>query len=61
MNLAYGRYGGSTKGYYIPDAPGSTEQSVDLSFKGNLVDIGAQFELNHGATASALGTRSSRG
>lgn len=46
MNLAYGRYGGSTRGYYIPAEPGSTEQSVDLDFRGNLVDIGAQFELN---------------
>lgn len=46
MNLAYGRYGGSTQGYYIPEEPGTTEQSVDLKFNGNVVDIGAQFELN---------------
>lgn len=45
-NLAFGRYGGTSKGYYLPEAPGSTQQASDLEFKGNVVDIGAQFELN---------------
>ena len=45
-NLAYGRYGGTSKGYYLPETPGSTQQSIDLTFSGNVVDIGAQFELN---------------
>lgn len=46
MNLAYGRYGGTSEGYYLPEAPGSTTQGMDLNFGGNVVDIGAQFELN---------------
>ena len=45
-NLAYGRYGGTSKGYYLPEAPGSTQQSTDLEFGGNIIDLGAQFELN---------------
>ena len=46
MNLAYGRYAGTSQGCYLPEAPGSTQQSAVLSFSGNVVDIGAQFELN---------------
>lgn len=45
-NLAYGRYAGTSQGYYLPEASGSTQQSVDLQFGGNIIDIGAQFELN---------------
>lgn len=45
-NLAYGRYGGTSKGYYLPEVPGSTQQSTDLEFGGNIIDLGAQFELN---------------
>jgi hypothetical protein len=45
-NLAYGRYRGTSQGYYLPEASGSTQQSVDLQFGGNIIDIGAQFELN---------------
>lgn len=45
-NIAYGRYGGTSKGYYLPEAPGSTQQSTDLEFGGNIIDLGAQFELN---------------
>lgn len=46
MNLAYGRYGGTSQGYYLPETSGSTAQSADVRFGGNVVDIGAQFELN---------------
>ena len=46
MNLAYGRYGGTSQGYYLPETSGSTTQSADVRFGGNVVDIGAQFELN---------------
>ena len=46
MNLAYGRYGGTSQGYYLPETSGSTAQSADVRFEGNVVDIGAQFELN---------------
>lgn len=45
-NLAYGRYAGVSKGYYLPAAPGGTDKAVDVAFKGNVVDLGAQFELN---------------
>ncbi|MBR6699501.1 MAG: outer membrane beta-barrel protein [Bacteroidaceae bacterium] len=45
-NLAYGRYSGTSKGYYLPEASGSTQQSVDVAFGGNVVDLGVQFELN---------------
>ena len=45
-NLAYGRYGGTSSGYYLPEVSGSTQQSADLQFGGNVLDIGAQFELN---------------
>ena len=45
-NLAYGRYGGTTKGYFLPESPGVPQQAVDAEFKGNIVDLGAQFELN---------------
>lgn len=45
-NIAYGRYGGNSKGQYLPEASGSTNPNVDLAFSGNVVDIGAQFELN---------------
>ena len=45
-NLAYGRYSGTSKGYYLPEASGSTKQSVDVAFGGNVVDLGVQFELN---------------
>jgi hypothetical protein len=45
-NLAYGRYGGTTNGYYMPEAPGTTQQGTDISFGGNVIDLGAQFELN---------------
>ena len=46
MNLAYGRYGGTSKGYYLPEGPGQPERAEDISFKGGVVDLGAQFELN---------------
>lgn len=46
MNLAYGRYGGNSEGYYLPEAPGSTTQGMDVEFGGNVVDFGAQFEMN---------------
>ncbi len=46
MNLAYGNYRGTTEGYYLPAEPGSTAQATDISFNGNVVDLGAQFELN---------------
>lgn len=45
-NLAFGRYSGTSKGYYIPEEPGTTQQSADVTFGGNVIDIGAQFELN---------------
>lgn len=45
-NIAYGRYSGTSKGYYLPEASGSTQQSVDVAFGGNVVDLGVQFELN---------------
>ena len=46
MNLAYGRYGGTSKGYYLPEGPGQSERAEDVAFKGSVVDLGAQFELN---------------
>ncbi|MBO5706178.1 MAG: hypothetical protein J6S05_04165 [Bacteroidaceae bacterium] len=46
LNLAYGRYAGTSKGFYLPEAPGSIQQAVDVKFGGNVVDLGAQFELN---------------
>lgn len=46
MNLAYGRYGGTSNGYYLPEVSGSTQQSSVVRFSGNVVDVGAQFELN---------------
>jgi hypothetical protein len=45
-NLAFGRYSGTTKGYYLPESPGSPQQAIDAQFKGNVIDLGAQFELN---------------
>lgn len=46
LNLAYGRYAGTSKGFYLPEVPGSIQQAVDVEFGGNVVDLGAQFELN---------------
>ena len=46
MNLAYGRYGGTSNGYYLPEASGFTQQSDVVRFNGNVVDVAAQFELN---------------
>ena len=46
LNLAYGRYAVTSKGFYLPEAPGSIQQAVDVEFGGNVVDLGAQFELN---------------
>lgn len=46
MNLAYGHYSGTSKGYYLPESSGSAAQAADVGFNGNVVDIGAQFELN---------------
>lgn len=45
-NLAYGRYGGTSRGYYLPEASGSTQQAMDVTFGGNVVDLGVQFEMN---------------
>ena len=45
-NIAYGRYGGTSKDHYLPEAPGSTLPSSDFEFGGNIIDLGAQFELN---------------
>ena len=45
-SLSFGRYSGTTEGLYLPEGPGSTAQSVDLPFSGNVVDLGTQFELN---------------
>ena len=45
-NLAYGRYSGTSRGTYLPEASGSTQQSMEATFQGNVVDLGAQFELN---------------
>lgn len=46
MNLAYGHYSGNSTGYFLPQQPGSAAQAADVSFKGNVVDFGVQFELN---------------
>jgi hypothetical protein len=46
MNLAYGRYVGTSKGYFLPEGPSLPDRADDIAFKGNVVDIGAQFELN---------------
>ena len=46
LNLAYGRYGGTSKGYFLPEGPSLPDRADDIAFKGNVVDIGAQFELN---------------
>lgn len=45
-NLAYGNFSGSTKGYAFPKEPGSPEILPEFSFRSNLIDLGAQFELN---------------
>ena len=45
-NLAYGRYSGTSRGTYLPEAPGSTQQSMEATFQGNVVDLGSLFELN---------------
>lgn len=46
MNLAYGHYSGTSKGRYLPEESGSTARAEDVRFNGNVMDIGAQFELN---------------
>jgi hypothetical protein len=46
LNLAYGRYSGTSKGYFLPEGPSLPDRADDIAFKGNVVDIGAQFELN---------------
>ncbi|MDE5561657.1 MAG: porin family protein [Bacteroidaceae bacterium] len=45
-SLSFGRYSGTSKGIYIPEEPTATQQSADMTFNGNVIDIGAQFELN---------------
>jgi hypothetical protein len=45
-NLAYGRYGGTSQGHFLPEAAGSTQPGTDIKFGGNIIDLGAQFELN---------------
>ena len=45
-NLAYGRYSGTSVGYYLPAESGSTQKRQDITFGGNIIDLGAQFELN---------------
>ena len=45
-NLAFGRYGGTSRGYFLPAEPGQSTQATDVNFSGNVVDLGAQFEIN---------------
>ncbi|MCR5334144.1 MAG: DUF6089 family protein [Bacteroidaceae bacterium] len=45
-SLSFGRFSGTTEGYYFPEGPGSTAQRTDVQFKGNVIDLGTQFELN---------------
>lgn len=49
-NLAFGRFGGNSKGHFIPvDANSGTAEGGELTqvkFNRNVVDLGAQFEFN---------------
>lgn len=49
-NLALGHIAGSSKGYFIPSDAGSEDATggipVEVDFKRNLLDIGAQFEFS---------------
>ena len=46
FNLAYGNFSGSSKGYFLPEEVGSTVPAGVVSFRSNVIDLGAQFELN---------------
>lgn len=49
FGLSYGRFTGNTSGRYFPvstPTEGTTEQMPLYGFAGNVVDLGAQFELN---------------
>ncbi len=45
-SLSFGRFSGTTKGYYFPRESGSVAEPLDVQFKGNVLDLGTQFELN---------------
>ena len=46
FNLAYGNFSGSSQGYFLPEEVGSTVPAGVVSFRSNVIDLGAQFELN---------------